>query len=192
MTMLASAGDTAGSDVSTLVVIVVTTLSVSFFCSLCEAALYSISQARVEQLAESGRASGKRLRRLRAAIDRPIGAILTLNTIGNSVGATLAGWVAASLFESLGVGLFSACFTLGILYIAEIVPKTVGVLYADALAPRLALPIQMMIWVLWPLVRVCELVTRLIPRSKHRREGMSEEELAELVTRDGMIGVVAV
>lgn len=186
--MLALADSSAGSGgpgVSTLVVIVITTLSVSFFCSLCEAALYSISQARVEQLGESGLARGRRLRRLRQAIDRPIAAILTLNTIGNTVGATLAGWVAASLFESLGVGLFSACFTLGILYIAEIVPKTVGVLYADTLAPRLAFPIQVMIWVFWPLVRACEFVTGLIPRSRSRREGMSEEDLL-VMARVGM------
>lgn len=193
MNILAATGDPVGdtgSGFSALLVIVAATLSVSFFCSLCEAALYAISHARVEQLAESGSVRGRRLRKLREHIDQPIAAILTLNTIGNTVGATLAGWVAATVFQSLGVGLFSAGFTLGILYIAEIIPKTIGVVYADRLAPFLALPIQVMIRVLWPLVRIGELVTRLIPRSKDRGKGMSEEDLllmARLGTQSGRL-----
>lgn len=168
----------------TLVIIVIVTLVTASFCSLCEAALYAVSHARLEQLSDSGTAQGKRLYKLRQDVDRPIAAILTLNTIAEVVGATLAGSVAASLFGSWGVGLFSAGFTLAILYCAEIVPKTLGVLYADALAPHLALPIQSIIWFLWPLVWACQQLTRLIPRTRARLNVASEEDLLAL-TRIG-------
>ncbi len=164
---------------SILAGIVFATLTVSFFCSICEAALYAVSHGRVEQLAQSGSVPGKRLWRLRHNIDRPIAAILTLNTIAHTVGATLAGAVAADLYDSLGVGLFSAAFTLGILYVSEIVPKTVGVLYADRLAPFLAGPTHWSIVALFPLVWVCGLITRFFPK-KGRQSGTSEADLLAL------------
>ena len=139
-------------------------------------------QRRVERLAESGSALGKRLQRLRRHIDRPIAAILTLNTISHTVGATMAGSVAASIFDSLGVGLFSAVFTLSILYISEIIPKTVGVLYADAIAPVVSVPIEWTIWILWPLVWACHLVTRLLPHNSDDAS-TSEDNLLALARR---------
>ena len=163
---------------ATLLAIVFVTLAVSFFCSICEAAFYTVSRGRVEQLAQSGSAGGERLRKLRQNIDRPIAAILTLNTISNTVGATLAGFVAAELFGSLGMGVFSTLFTLGILYISEIIPKTIGVLYADVLGPILALPIHWMISGLWPLVWVCQKITKLFPRSAESAEASEEHLLA--------------
>lgn len=162
---------------SVLIAIVLCTLFVSFICSICEASFYAVSQARVEQLAESGTARGRRLQRLRQDVSRPIAAILTLNTISNTVGATLAGGVAAALFDSIGLGIFSALFTLGILYLSEIIPKTVGVLYADVLAPYLVVVVQGMIWVFWPLVWICQRVTRLLSRGPSELGKMSEEDL---------------
>ncbi len=162
----------------TLTAIVLATLTISFFCSICEAALYAVTDGRVEHLAQSGSPLGKRLKRLRSQIDRPIAAILTLNTIANTVGATLAGSVAASFFDSLGVGIFSGVFTLGILYVSEIVPKTLGVLYADTLAPLLAVPIEWTIWSLWPLVWLCRQVTRMFPRSDPDAASSQDDLLA--------------
>lgn len=175
---------------STLVVVVVLTLCTSSFCSLCEAALYAVSRVQVERLAESGSAQGKRLQALRQEISRPIAAILTLNTISNTVGATLAGMIAGDLFNSVGVGIFSAAFTLAILYISEIIPKTVGVLYADSLAPRLAGVIQGTIWILWPLVWVSQKVSALFPKPSRQGTGASEEDilvLARLGLRAGAL-----
>ena len=175
---------------ATLAVIVALTLCTSSFCSLCEAALYSVSRVQVERLAESGSAQGRRLRALRQEISRPIAAILTLNTISNTVGATLAGMVAGEVFDSVGLGVFGAAFTLGILYISEIIPKTVGVLYADTLAPRLAGVIQGTIWVLWPLVWVSQKVSALFPKSSGSGSEASEEDilvLARLGLRAGAL-----
>ena len=157
-------GAGVAESMATLAVIVALTLCTSSFCSLCEAALYSVSRVQVERLAESGSAQGRRLRALRQEISRPIAAILTLNTISNTVGATLAGMVAGEVFDSVGLGVFSAAFTLGILYISEIIPKTVGVLYADTLAPRLAGVIPGTIWILWPLVWVSHKVSAQVER----------------------------
>ena len=175
----ASAGvQDSGVGFGTLIAIVVCTIVTSFVCSLCEAALYAVSRARVEQLADSGSPRGRRLQKLREDIGKPIAAILTLNTISNTVGATLAGWVAADLFDSVGVGVFSGVFTLGILYLSEIIPKTVGVVYADALAPHLAGVVQWMILGLRPLVWAGQLVSRLLPKAGGSGRMIEEDLLA--------------
>jgi magnesium and cobalt exporter, CNNM family len=172
-----------------LIGIVGLTLAVSFFCSICEAALYAVSHAHIEKLASSGHRAGLRLQRLRRDVDQPIAAILTLNTVANTVGATLAGSLAAALFDSLGVGIFSALFTLGILYISEIIPKTLGVIYADRLAPRLAGPIEILIVVLWPFVQSCRFLTRLFPRAPGTA-GASEEDLLALARLGLRVGAI--
>ncbi len=169
--------------------IVASTLLVSFYCSICEAALFSISDGRVEQLAQNGTAGGKRLKRLRKHIERPIAAILSLNTIAHTVGATLAGSVATSIYDSVGVGIFSGLFTLGILYVSEIIPKTLGVLYAGTLAPFLARSIDWAVLLLWPLVWMCQRVTKLIPRSADT-SAASEADLLALAQQGMRAGSI--
>lgn len=163
-----------------LVMVVAATIGISFFCSICEAALYAVSSARVEQLAQSGSVSGKRLQRLRKSIDKPIAAILALNTIANTAGATFSGMLAAEVFDSVGVGVFSGFLTLGILFVSEIIPKTVGVLHADRVAPFLSAPIDLIIRVLWPLVALCQFVTRTIAGDASAIGTVTEEELLAL------------
>ncbi len=160
-----------------LFIIVVVTLTISFVCSVCEATLFAVTRTRVEQLAERGSAAGKRLQRFREDISGPIAAILTLNTIAHTVGATMAGWVASDLFSSVGVGVFSAVFTLAILYLTEIIPKTLGVLYANTLAPAVATTVSAMMVVLKPLVWACQLVTRWFPKSSSASSFMAEEDI---------------
>ena len=76
---------------STLITAVALAIIVSAFCSVCEAALYSITTSQVELLKKTGHSSGALLKNLRSDIDEPITAILTLNTIANTVGAAVAG-----------------------------------------------------------------------------------------------------
>jgi CBS domain containing-hemolysin-like protein len=167
-----------------LLVIVALIIVISAACSLTEAVLYSVPPSHVESLVEAGRGSGKVLQRLRRRVDQPITAILSLNTISNTAGATLAGALAAKLFGSTWVGLFSALLTLAILLFAEVIPKTIGVVYSRKLAPFVARPLAALIWLLRPLVVLCTLATRAVA-GKGTEEPVSEAELL-VMTRMGL------
>jgi CBS domain containing-hemolysin-like protein len=136
---------------------------VSALCSIFEAVLYSVSLSHVEVLSKSGRYSGKILKKLKTDIQQPITAILTLNTISNTMGAAIAGASAAAVFGDIYLAWFSAAFTFTILIFSEILPKTTGVIYNKQLAPIVAVPINALIKILSPLVFLCHQATKLIP-----------------------------
>ncbi len=126
--------------IGSIAVIVAVALAVSFFCSLAEAALYSIPVSRIESLRNSGRASGRALAKLRDNIERPIAAILILNTLSHTTGASVAGAMVGHLYGNTALGIFTAVFSFILLWFTEIIPKTIGVYYASTFAPLLAGP----------------------------------------------------
>lgn len=160
----------------TLIISVSLAIVVSALCSVCEAVLYSLTTSQVEMLRKTGSRSGRFLHGLKNDIDEPITAILTLNTIANTVGAAIAGMAAAHLFGDSNVFLFSAAFTMAILIFSEIIPKTVGVSFSYRLAPYIALPIRLMTFCLKPIIILCQFITRLIPQDKSE-DSVSAEEL---------------
>ena len=115
---------------------------ISALCSIFEAVLYSVSQSQVEVMARSGTRSGQTLKKLKKDIQQPITAILTLNTIANTMGAAVAGASAAVVFGEENLIWFSVFFTLTILLFSEILPKTAGVAYAKKLATWIAIPLN--------------------------------------------------
>ena len=115
-------------------------------CSLFEAVLYSVPRSQVDALERAGHPGGAILRTLQAQVDRPIAAILSLNTVANTGGAALAGAIASRVFSSVWIGYFSAAFTLAILLFSEIIPKTAGVVYAHRLAGPIARPLRSWCW----------------------------------------------
>jgi CBS domain containing-hemolysin-like protein len=139
-------------------------LIVSALCSICEAVLYSVPPGHVEVLARDNKRSGLILKQLKKDIEQPITAILTLNTIANTMGAAVAGASAAAVFGEQYLGWFSAVFTIAILLFSEILPKTAGVTYAKVLAPWIALPLAWLVKILTPLIWLCRAVTQIIPR----------------------------
>ena len=161
---------------NTLITSVSLAICVSALCSVCEAVLYSISASQVEMLKKNGSKSAAHLQKLRSDIDEPITAILTLNTIANTVGASVAGAAAAKLFGDHNIIWFSGFFTLSILIFSEILPKTLGVNYAYKLAPFIAYPLKAMVIVLKPIVWLCISLTRLLPQNRED-ENISAEEL---------------
>src|SRR5690554_1605782 len=118
-----------------LVLVISAALAVSFLCSILEAVLLSITHSYVAVLQDEGDPTGATLARMRANIDEPIAAILTLNTIAHTVGAALGGALALQVFGSRWMALFSALLTLAILLFSEIIPKTIGATYWQSLAP---------------------------------------------------------
>ena len=174
---------------STLVTAVTFALIISFCCSLFEAILYSISTSQVEMLKKTGHSSADLLTSLRADINKPITAILTMNTIANTVGATVAGASAAAVFGEKNIILFSAFFTMSILIFSEIIPKTIGVTYAVKLAPLIARPLYWMVVLFKPIIWLCQMVTRLIPQNKDGGHISAEElrTIASLSRQSGQI-----
>jgi len=127
-------------------------------------------------MARSGKKSGLILKKLKKNIQQPITAILTLNTIANTMGAAVAGASAAVVFGEENLVWFSVFFTLTILLFSEILPKTAGVAYAKNLAVLIALPLSGLIKIMRPLIWLCQAVTHLIP--KHQQEPLvSIEEI---------------
>jgi len=158
-------------------------------CSLLEAALYSLPLSRIEMMAEEHPTAAVILRKLKSTIDQPIAAILTLNTIANTMGAAVAGAAAARVFGEGTLIWFSALFTLVILLFSEILPKTIGVAFNVALAPYIARPLQALVFLLKPIILIGQAVTRLVPKSSDYT--VSADELitiARLSRSSGEIG----
>ena len=167
-----------------LIVAVSFAVLISGLCSLFEAVLYSVPIGHVESLAENGHKSGVILRALRRDVDRPIAAILSLNTIANTAGAAIAGAAAANFFGQAWVGWFSASFTMAILILSEVIPKTAGVVYSRPLARVIARPLNVLVVVFRPFIWLTSLFTRMMAAG-HQENQVSPEELV-IMTRLGM------
>ncbi len=101
-------------------------LVVSFLCSILEAALLSITPSYMAKLEQDRPKMGARIRALKVHIDRPLAAILSLNTIAHPVGAAGVGAEAQRLWGSEVLAVTSAVLTLLVLFLSEIIPKTIG------------------------------------------------------------------
>ncbi len=164
-------------------------LAISFLCSIFEAVLLSVNAPYITALERKSPGSARRLRRLKTDIDRPLAAILSLNTIAHTAGAAGVGAQAATLFGDAAVGIASAVMTLLILILSEIIPKTLGATYWRSLAPAVAGLLIPLMALMWPLVQLSRGVTRLT--GKGRPTAVSREEvsaMAEVGAREGVIG----
>ena len=151
---------------SIFVTAVTVALVVSFLCSIFESVLLSIRPAQVELLASEGRQSGRLLKGFKQRIDVPIAAILIVNTIAHTIGATVAGASYVEVFSEQSLWVFSVAFTIAVLLFTEIIPKTLGVTFAHVLATPVAHAIYWLTVLLGPLVALASKVSRLIRGSK--------------------------
>jgi len=149
-----------------LVLTIVFLIMMSATCSLMEAALYAVPLSYAKSQADRGSRAGKVLLRLKQDIGKPIAAILILNTASNSGGAAVAGATVAALYGDRGVLIFSIAFTLTILYISEIFPKQIGVLYPQRVAMFTALPLALLIKILLPLISISQALSSFIRRDR--------------------------
>ncbi|WP_300433616.1 CNNM domain-containing protein [Christiangramia sp.] len=155
----------------------------SFMCSILEASLLSITPSFIKIKKKEGKGYANTLANLKKDIDKPLIAILTINTIAHTVGAILVGVQAEKTFGDGGnsVGIVSAIMTLAILVLSEIIPKTIGATYWQNLGNFTAKSLKIMIFplkytgILWLLM----LTTRLIGKSAHV-SSMSKEEFAAI------------
>lgn len=151
-------------------------LGVSFLCSIMEAVILSITPGFAAAFERNSPHAGAVLRELKADIDRPLAAILSLNTIAHTVGAAGVGAQAMLVFGSGYVAVTSAVLTLLILVLSEIIPKTLGAVYWRSLAGPTALLLSILIRFLHPLVWLSQLVTRMVS-GKRSIYTISREEI---------------
>ncbi len=162
-------------------IIMFVSIAMSALCSMLEATLLSTPLSYITGLEEQGRKGAERLKKLKQYSDRPISAILCLNTIANTVGASIVGSLVYEVYGDAIVGIFSTIFTLAILIFSEIIPKTIGTSYWRSLAVPAARIINFMIIITFPLVWVLERMQRLI--SSHSDQvSVSREDISAMVS----------
>ena len=162
-------------------IIMVIAIALSALCSMLEATLLSTPLSYVTGLEEQGVKGAQRLKRLKQNPDRPISAILCLNTIANTVGASIVGSLVYEVYGDALVGIFSTIFTFAILIFSEIIPKTIGANYWRSLAIPASAIINMMIFISFPLVWILEKFQRIIS-SKSNQVSVSREDISAMVS----------
>ena len=162
---------------------------ISALCSVAEAALYTLSMSHIEVMITEGRRSGRILKELKSDIPKPITAILTLNTIANTMGAAIAGAAAVEVFGNNALAWFSAIFTLLILFFSEILPKTAGVTYAKEFSSWMSYPLYYLVKIMGPIIFLCELATKLIRKEEEDYFASAKElqAIAALSQKSGKI-----
>ncbi|MDA3897672.1 MAG: hemolysin family protein [Desulfobacteraceae bacterium] len=156
------------ADSVLLVAYILLALVFSFLCSVAESVLLSITPSYIEGQKEKRPKHAALLKRLKQDnVDRSLAAILTLNTIAHTVGAIGAGAKATVVFGSAWFGLFSAVMTILILFLSEIVPKTIGVVYWSKIVGPISLFVNTLIVVLYPIVWISERLTKFISHGKN-------------------------
>ena len=183
----------AAGDPKHLVLMIVyasVALGFSFLCSVAEAVLLSVSPSYIGMLKKEGKPSAKLLGEVKNNIDQSLAAILTLNTIAHTVGAGGAGAEAAAYFGGKYVGISMAVLTLLILFLSEIIPKTIGAVFWRPLAPWTARGVKWLTLVLYPFIFVSEMITKLLTKGK-KTHGFSREEFTAMADIGAARGHIA-
>lgn len=170
-------------DIAVLLLITYVSLAlgISFLCSVLEAALLSTREMELARLADTGNAAAKRVLAIkRERVDDAISAILTLNTIAHTVGATMAGAQAAVVFGDGAVGIFSGVLTFLVLVVTEIIPKTIGTVYAMRLVGFVGRSLVILMAALTPILFFTRLLTRLFTKHSHEQK-ISRREVLSLI-----------
>jgi CBS domain containing-hemolysin-like protein len=173
-----------------LIIYISIALGFSFLCSIAEAVLLSVTMPYIALMESQNKPSAAELSRLKKDINKPLAAILTLNTIAHTVGAAGAGAQATKVFGSAYLGVASAVLTLLILVFSEIIPKTLGAHYWRQLAPSTAYALKSLIWILYPFVKLTELLTRGLTEGPTLR-GINRKELLAIAELGGQEGALA-
>jgi CBS domain containing-hemolysin-like protein len=155
-----------------------------------EAVLLSIPQAYLRVKEDEGSRAASMLIELKNNIDKPLSAILSLNTVAHTVGAAGVGAQAVKIFGEAYFGLVSAILTILILVFTEIIPKTIGARFSRELALVVVYPIKFFILITYPLVILSSLITGLFSDRDNEKSTSREEisALANIGEQEGIFG----
>lgn len=165
-------------------------LFISFLCSIAEAVLLSVPYTYLKARSEKGAASAGEMLRMKIHVDKPLSAILSLNTVAHTVGAAGVGAQAVHVFGDAYFGIVSAVMTFLILVLTEILPKTLGANFSKELSGAVARMLQIMILVSYPLVIGSSYLTKLLSRRK-KGHSTSREELSAMANMGVEQGIVS-
>lgn len=175
-----------------LVFLFILVIGTSFLCSVLESVILSTNFSYISVIENENPKTGKLLKDLKSNIDQSIASILILNTIANTLGATAIGVQAQNVFEGdkTLVMVVSIILTFAILFVAEIIPKTIGAVYWKKLAPISARIIRIFVFMTYPIILITQFVTKKI-KGKDNSDSISREELIHttlLSEEEGVIG----
>ncbi len=173
-----------------LLILFAATLGLSFLCSILEAVILSVTPTYVAALEKKEPRVGALLARFKRDADRPLAAILALNTIANTAGATGVGAQALAVFGRPWVGIVSALLTLLVLFVSEIIPKTIGATHWRSLAQFATYTTNGLIYALYPFVLGGGFVRRLLQRNRRPPARVSEDEVQAMVELGSAEGVL--
>lgn len=156
-------------------------LFISFLCSIMEAVLLSTPQSFLIVKHQNGHVWAKSFMDLKNNIDKPLSAILSLNTVAHTIGAAGVGAQAVKVFGEASFGLVSAVLTILILVLTEIIPKTIGARFWRNLTRISTAIIKAMIVITYPLVLISAVITKAISKNK-LEQTTSREEIAALAS----------
>ncbi len=165
-------------------------VGVSFLCSILESVLLSINMSYVAVLEKERPVVGKLLKHHKENINKSIASILILNTIANTLGAAAVGAQAAKLFGNDAVVYVSVVLTFAILFLSEIIPKTIGAIYWKQLAPISAHAIRFFIFITYPIILTTLFVTNRISKGNDEINSLTKEELLESMLLSEDEGVI--
>lgn len=159
-----------------LIFFFVLSIAFSFLCSILEAVLLSVTPSFVTMQLQKGTSTGKYLNEYKKDIDKPLSAILTLNTIAHTVGAIGVGAQAGKVWDS-GTKIFNmisvetvvaVVMTLAVLILSEIIPKTIGANNWKGLSGFTVSTLRFLLFILAPLVWVSQLITKTFKKDKSK------------------------
>ena len=175
-----------------LIAAICLTIGISALCSTLEAMILSVTAAELENLKKASPKRGRLLEKFRNEIEETTSAILSLNTIANTLGATLVGGLAE---KSLGGGpnnllIFACGLTLGILFFAEILPKNLTVTYRSEMLGKLVIPLLFVRRIMYPFSKVCKVTVKAMVPEKELSEDSDEEEIILLAKKGAQKGTL--
>ena len=168
------------TPLSLLFVFLFGAMLISFMCSVLEATLMSTPLSFINMKEDEGYKYASRFKQYKTENARPIAAILTLNTIANTIGAAGVGAQATEVFGSQWFGLVSGVTTILILVFSEIIPKTIGTRYYKKLMAFTTNTLQAIIFILFPIVWIVEKLSKSISDTDEEEAAVSREEVSAM------------
>ena len=172
------------------VIAVSLTIGVSAFCSVLEAMVLSTTSAEIESMRKKSTKRGGLFGKIMEEINDTLSAILTLNTIANTAGASIVGTLAADVLQSTSAGVVAGAMTFLILIFSEIIPKNVGVAYRNWIQPVSVYPLCLIRFLMKPVTYFTRGFVRLIVKEQETSSAETEDEiklLAEKGAKEGKL-----
>lgn len=170
-----------------LLIIISVSLAISFICSVMEACVLSVGSADLAVIEQQRPATGRIWRAFKENLQKPLAVILILNTFAHTIGAALGGAYFEMLYGAEWLIAFSLVISFVMIQWTEILPKTLGARFNRQLAPLIAMPLQLLITLLTPVIKLVLLLNRPFESMRGHGEGSSPEEEINAIARSAFL-----